>query len=237
MRILSTVVGITVALGLFGCPNPNTYASARTIPRDDLQVLVAAEGYAMIDDDGMGGTETQFVPSAPTIGVRYGVANAADVGLRAVNLSSVAFDTKVQIARGRIDLALDPGVQWHHSEIRVEDEQGNRQDLTTNVFDVNVPIVAGWNLGKRASLVVSPGVMLRTYLANAPDLQWFGVAGLGLNVRATRSFAVQPQVTGAWDLVEGGGSVVVGLGFTFGAQPTFDDLDPPSRESRTIAHQ
>jgi hypothetical protein len=230
MRTLAGFVLIAVTIGLFGCPNPNTYASARTLPADDVQVVVAAETYVLIDD-GFAGGSAEITPSLPTLGLRYGASDSVDVGVRAVNMASAAADTKVQLMRGRLDLALDPGVQWYRGEGRIEPEG---QDISINIFDVHMPILVGWNINKRASLVVSPGVSFRTAIVDGVEHEWFGIAGVGLNLRVTKSFALHPQITAAWALDDAEGTIIGGLGFTFGGQPGFDDLDAPVKESANI---
>jgi hypothetical protein len=223
----SVLAAFLVALA--ACPNPNTYTSARTLRAGDAQVLVAAEGYAgmsrNVETDKL---ETDVLPSLPTIGVRYGLADSTEIGLRAVNLMSLAADTKVQLRRGDLDLALDPGLQWFGASGDIS-SGGSSEPFAMHVFDLHVPLLLGFNINQSASLVVSPGVTFRTAISDGVATQWFGVAGVGLNVRVTPHFAIQPQVTMMWTPDEAdSGAAVAGLGMTFGGQPRFNELVQPT---------
>jgi hypothetical protein len=231
---LRYLFGLLVTVVLGACPNPNTYTSPRTMRAGDVQLLAAAEGYAMIDHDDIDDeTQTDVLPSAPTVGVRYAMFDSAEVGLRAVNLSSLALDTKVQLHRGEIDVALDPGVQWFSAEIEYDGKS-----YSSNVFHAYVPVLIGWNLGRRATLVMSPGVALQVEVFEEVEKRWLAMGGIGINLRATRRLALQPQVTAAWDVLDGKtGFVTAGIGFSFGGQPDFDGVGAPATESAALARR
>jgi hypothetical protein len=222
---------LLLAIALCACPNPNTYTSARTLRAGDAQLLVAAEGYASIDEVD-GETETEVLPTLPTIGARYGVSNSFELALRLANLMSLGADTKIQLRRGELDIAVGPGVQWHKVDIEYDGDA-----YSAHAFDLHVPILFGWNLGPRVSLIASPGATFRTTVGPDPAVehQWFALAGLGVNIRATQRFAVQPHATFMWDPIDGDGIFAMGLGFTFGGQPDFSGLDTQPTEPHQVA--
>lgn len=224
--IRSLVLLVTLA-ALAACPNPNTYTSARTLRAGDAQVLVAAEAYGGIDEDLDGNKQVEVLPTLPTVGVRYGLADSTEIALRAVNLMSLAADTKVQLRRGDLDIAIDPGVQWFNGSGHL-DSGGDSEQITMHIFDLHIPLLFGINLSPDASFVVTSGATFRAAVSDSVDTQWFGLAGLGLNVRVTKRFAMQPQITVAWDPISGDGTAVGGLGFTFGGQPRFNELATPT---------
>ena len=224
---------------LGGCPNPNTYTSARTLRAGDGQLLVAAEGYGGVSEDLDGNAETEASPLLPTIGARYAVSDSAEIGLRAPNLMSLAADTKVQLLRGTLDIALDPGVQWFSAEGSWGDEA-----FAVHIFDLHAPILFGWNLGPKASLVAAPGITFRSLVGDSEEgvtHQWFGQAAFGVNLRVSKRLAIQPQVSLMWDLAEmteqKGIAMIAGLGFSFGGQPSFEDLDGQTTEVPVVARQ
>jgi hypothetical protein len=148
---------------------------------------------------------------------------------------SVAADTKVQLRRGDLDIAIDPGVQWFHGTGYLDDGDDTQQ-LGMHIFDLHVPLLFGINMGPSASFVVTSGATFRTAISDSVETQWFGLAGLGLNVRVTKRFAMQPQITVAWDPISGDGMASGGLGFTFGGQPSFGGIAPPT-EAPAVARR
>src|SRR5579863_9467795 len=104
---------------LSGCPNPNTYTTPRTLDPGTLQWQVAAEVIGVTynttttDANGHATTQSQtaVAPMVPSFGVRLGLIDGLDLGVRLQNLDSLAADAKIRLLKGTFDLALDPGLQ------------------------------------------------------------------------------------------------------------------------------
>ena len=166
-------------------------------------------------------------PMAPTFGARIGVAEGLEIGLRAPNLEPLAADAKICLHKGRLDVALDPGLQLYF---------GSANGNGFAAVYLHAPLLFGINLSERVSLVLSPGLV---YAGNtASGVVPSGVTGssaaegfmarlgAGFDFRVDRKLAIHPEVTlvrqftGSEDLL----LCVGGIGFNFGAQPDYSDL-------------
>jgi hypothetical protein len=200
-----------------GCPSPNLYGTARTIPVGQIQHTAAVETIGVVPRTGNG----IFVPTAPTYQLRLGVADRVDLGFRLGNLSTVGFDAKINLVRGAFDLAIDPGLQGMYLAIG---------DAGGSLVYFNLPVVLGFNLSQNFSLIATPGIAYVLgigYSATSSDYNSDGFAGrlgLGANIRVSHSFAIQPEVTALYFPASEGVIFSGGLGFSFGAQPDFSDL-------------
>jgi hypothetical protein len=227
-------LGVTT---LTGCPNPNTYGTPRTIAPGKVQIVASLEGVGLSETSRPTGTGTQtasysvFSPTLPSVGVRIGVADSVDLGVRLAELSSLEFDGKFNFLRTRtFDMAIDPGVQGAYIGV---------DGTTLGLFYFNVPLLLGVNFSHALTLVLTPGF---SYLvATASNVNGSGTSayvsgsaplarlGVGLNIRIGERFALQPEVTALrgfdseeptyWNF---------GLGFVIGtskrSMPNYDDL-------------
>jgi hypothetical protein len=221
--------GLVIASSLVhvGCPSPNTYGTPRTVAPGKFAHTAALEGYGGTyvtrDAKGNESTESALVPTLPTYQLRAGVADRVDLGFRISNLTSLGGDAKFNIVRSEVfDLALDPGVQWIHLKVG---------DASSEIFYFHAPLLLGFNLGKRVSIVATPGAVYNLVssemigtggdgLTSAGGI--FARLGLGLNLRFSDHFAMQPEVTAMRGFGDGEAWLFsVGLGFNFGTLPLF----------------
>jgi hypothetical protein len=241
-----TLLGIAGAVGaltlLPGCPNPNAYTTPRTLDRGQLQIQVAPEVIGASFNatttqtataNGKTITTTQsssqsfVLPMAPTIGLRAGIADGFDVGARLQNLDSLAVDGKIRLLKGTFDVALDPGLQGYRLTVN---------NTGVGVLYMHLPVLLGVNLSKSVSIVASPGVAYA--LATATDSSStgatgaatatgaFGELGLGLDIRTSKSFAIHPEISVMREFQNEDATMwIAGVGFNFGAQPDYSDLD------------
>ncbi len=234
-RRLLHLAPLGLGLALCGCPNPNTYTVPRTLVPGDVQATVAPEvfGYSY---KGSGGTSTGAMPTGPTFGFRYGVSDGVDVGARLSSMFSPTVDGKLQVVRGVVDVAVDPGLQLLYVE--VPRPSGNSQaTLSAAVLQLYAPVLVGLNLSPSLTLVASPGVGYSAGTAKvnsssdavtaAQAVGFSGRLGLGLDIRTSEHFAIHPEVTlmrvfdDAQSLIG-----VVGLGVNIGPMPDYADLGP-----------
>ncbi len=223
---------------LSGCPNVNTYGTARTTPKGTINHGISAEGWGFNAEtettDSSGTTRTTdiqfFVPLPPSYHLRWGVADRVDLGFHVNNMSSLAFDAKVNLFKGRLDLALDPGVQWYNVTIGTG---SNNESL--NVFYFHGPLLIDFNVSETLSFVLTPGVvyaLVSTDLIADSDREratttdgLFGRIGLGLNIRASKKFAVHPEVTVMRNFGDSKAlTYMAGVNFNFGSLPDFSDI-------------
>jgi len=219
---------VLVLLCLAGCPATDTYTSARTLPPGRMQFLAAGGGIAAPDLDA---SDTHKVvgwevdPAMPTPGVRVGIVDGVDIGARAPYLAELGGDLKVRLLRGMFDIALDPGVVVFHTSEDNDNVDNAIHYFAGNVFWINAPVLVDLNLSRMVSLVASPGATYVFSTGAGSAAQLFATCGLGLNLRVFPWLSIQPQVS-AVTAFRYAGDVFLsfGAGFSFGAQPRFDDL-------------
>jgi hypothetical protein len=187
--------------------------------------------------NGSGGSangHTAFTPGLPTVGVRVGLGDRIDVGARVADFSSLAADAKLNFLRGRLDMAIDPGLQGYYYDL---------SGLTTPIAAVNLhlPLLLGLNFDEDTTLVLVPGLVATLATATAagsgastPQIaalsQGVGARlGLGLNIRASDKLSWQPEVT-VWHEFNDVDSwvYVLGIGLNVGAQPNYSELAEPA---------
>ncbi len=206
-----------------GCPSPSIYGTARTIPRGTIQHTLAAE----VIGAGVSGSTVVF-PTAPTYQLRIGVADNVDLGLRLGNLTMPGMDVKINLLRGAFDLAIDPGIQGMF--IATSDEG-------VGFMYLNLPAVLGFNLSRNFSLIATPGFAYavafgstRSSSSSSTSATTYNGSGfiprlgLGANIRISNAFALQPEFTGYYNVDNSAVIFTFGLGFIFGAQPDFSDI-------------
>lgn len=225
-RSTRPLIGLAL-IGAFttGCPSPSIYGTARTIPRGTIQHTLAAEAV------GAAGSGTTFVyPTLPTYQMRIGLSDSVDLGLRLGNLTLPGLDVKINIVRGAFDLSLVPGVQAIYAAVG---------DVGGGIVYLNLPLVLGFNLSRNFSLIATPGVAYGVGGASSgssrsssgsssPDSYrgsgFIPRLGVGANVRLNSTFSIQPEFTGYYSTDTSALLFTAGIGFLFGAQPDFSDI-------------
>jgi hypothetical protein len=226
-----------------GCPNPDLYTTPRTIDPGTVQFQVALEGIGAsyngtqqtTTTNSAGNTTTQqqtvsesfFLPMVPTVGVRVGLADGLELGARIPNLDSLAADLKVRLLKGTLDLAIDPGLQGFYLSVG---------DTGGGILYFHVPLLVGFNVSKSVSLVATPGIGFAVASVSgdngnsqqqvAGTSGVLGRLGFGVNIRLSKKFSLQPEVTFMKAFADTDALIYVfGLGFNVGAQPDYSDLD------------
>jgi hypothetical protein len=226
-------------LALAGCPNPNLYTTPRTLEQGRVEWLVAQE--VLVANYTTGDTRTnesvaQVLTSS--FGVRVGLVDGFEGGAYLQNSSSLAVDGKIRLAKGRVDAAVDPGLQ-------VYSLPGNASHDMLEVVSGRLPVLLGFNLSERATVVLSPGVVYSLSTESPGDaigiygipsaLGVFAMLGVGVEFRVLPHLAIHPEITATRQLVETPTmrfqntdvlTMVGGLGLSFGAQPDYSDLAP-----------
>jgi hypothetical protein len=243
-RVLGLLGGLTTLLT--GCPNPNVYGTPRTTPKGEFSHTIAAEALSIsgettttsLRSSASGQIEevktkenvSVTLPTFPTYQLRYGVAEQADLGFSLKNGSSLGIDFKYNPVKSKsFDLAIDPGAQL----FRISSTSSSGASASINIAYIHLPLLLGLNLSESLSLVLTPGAVVvaasgstssssgRDSATSSSGL--LGRLGLGVNIRVSKSFALQPEVT-AMRRFSDENSVtfyMAGLGFNFGKLPTF----------------
>jgi len=155
------------------------------------------------------------------------VADRVDIGFRAGNLSLLGADAKWNMVRGKVDLAIDPGVQGTYLLVG---------DANAFLMYANLPLLIGINLSENVALLFSPGGGLGYSAASGTGLfgtaskvntsgtALFGRMGFGANFRVSKGFSIQPEVTALWNPETKSALFSTGIGFSFGEHPDTSDL-------------
>ncbi len=241
MRKLMLGGGLLLASSLLmGCPNPNTYGTPRTVQKGQISHTVALEGaYWTYDkttvttNNGTTTTrkdsESLGFPMLPSYQLRYGVTDNMDFGVGIKNFDSLQADFKFNFLRSdTLDLAIDPGLQY----IGVF-----TGDASAHLFWLHLPLLAGINLSDNFSVTASVGavggLIAGTAGTGSRDGAYSGNAflfraGLGLNIRTSKDFAIGPEVTVMRAFNDASTLFFTGgLGFTFGKHQHFKDAAVP----------
>lgn len=220
LRLRHLALGALCATALVGCPSPNIYGTARTLPVGTIQHTAA------LDTVGVSrGGNGIFTPTLPTYQLRLGVADRVDLGFRLANLATLGFDAKINFVRGPFDLAIDPGIQGIYIG-----GTGSSGGSGAGLVYMNLPIILGFNLSQNFSLIATPGIAYAlgfSYSSSSSDYNGSGFAarlGAGANIRVGRSFAIQPELTALYFPDTDGVFFTGGIGFSFGAQPDYSDV-------------
>jgi hypothetical protein len=219
---------VLLAAFLNGCPDPNSYGTPRTLTPGATQYQFALSGYVA----GANG-DAQGSPGLPSFGLRTGLVDRLDVGARLVDMTAVGADAKVNLVRGRIDLALDPMIQAFYGLPRAT------YVASVATLQFHVPLMLGINFNPTTALVLTPGFVASDATASASSVATNvsidqiafasrgigGQMGIGLNVHESDTFSWQPEVT-AWREFNSIDSwfCVFGIAVNVGAQPDYSDL-------------
>lgn len=227
-----------MGLGLLicGCPDPNTYTVPRTLGASEWQANFSPEVFGFHYRQSSGSV-WGATPTGPSAGFRYGVSERIDVGARLSSMGSPQVDGKIQVVRGIVDVALDPGAQLLYVLVS-RDSSGNTNGAQWNgaVLELYGPVLLGLNLSSSLTLVASPGIgyALRTPLVGssshsviaAQAAGFMGRLGFGVDIRTSERFALHPEVTVMRVFDEAQSVIaVVGLGLIIGAMPDYSDVE------------
>jgi hypothetical protein len=215
---------------LCGCPNPNTYTVARTLDPGEMQAILSPElfGYQY---KSSGGSAAGVTPTLPSFGVRYGLSDRVELGGRLSSLGSPVADAKIQLVRGVVDVAVDPGAQFLFLFT-------SGSNATETLLELYGPLLVGINVSPSVTLVASPGVgyglataRLTSSSSNAEIAAgaagFSGRLGFGVDVRTSEQFALHPEVTVMRVFDDRQSFIgVVGLGLIIGTMPNYSDLEP-----------
>lgn len=229
-----------------GCPNPNAYTVPRTLDPGDLQFNVAGEAYGFTTRlatpaNGTTPPSTRLAdgvtPMLPTFGVRYGLVEGLELGVRVENFLSLASDLKIRLLKGRVDLAADPGAQAIYISAQTTNPDGTPATHAAGAFYFHAPLLVGLNLSDAVSLVASPGVAYAVgtnAIPSASSAEQAGASnevlarlGLGADFRVSEHIAVHPEVTCMKGFTTTRTLIcIAGVALNLGAQPDRSDLEP-----------
>jgi hypothetical protein len=241
-----------LTISLSGCPNPNMYTTPRTLDPGKVQWQVAPEVIGVsykattTTSDANGNpvasttNVTAVLPMIPSFGVRVGLVEGLDLGVRLQNFDSLAADLKIRLLRGRFDVAIDPGLQGFYESLN---------GTGVGVVYLHAPVLLAYNFSEKASLVLSPGFVYSLVTATVNDASGvtgsasasgaYGRLGLGFDFRVIPALAIHPEITFMQEFGNENALIWIGgVGFNIGAQPDYSDLreGPPLAAPPSTPH-
>jgi hypothetical protein len=140
-------------------------------------------------------------------GFAYGIAEGVELGARVWGVYTPNFltsfggslDSKWQLSRGKIDVALASSVGYHQLTLG---------GAPWHTFHATLPLLFGWNLG-RHQLVFGPRVadyLLTAYGQNTVNSFWGGLS-LGFAWRVSERIDLLPELVILYSPVNFGGRV------------------------------
>jgi hypothetical protein len=221
-RAVRTLTVALQAAVFLGCADPNTYGTPRTLAPGGTQFQLSLSGMA-----GSAQGRTDVSPALPSVGLRRGVADRVDFGVRVMDLSALAADLKLNFLRGPFDMAIDPGVQafW-----------GDTLNPPVGTLQFHLPLMLGINFDEATTLVLVPGAVASVSTAKEANAGPSAIAiyapgfgarmGIGLNIHTGYRISWQPEVTVVHEFnTLDTWLAVFGLGLSLGNQPDYSDLN------------
>jgi hypothetical protein len=233
-------IGCCVGLGwlvtLTGCPNPNIYGTPRTTPAGKISHSVAVEAIGFKSD-----TTSGTFPTAPTYTFRIGATDNLDIGVRVGNSSTLGVDGKFNFLKSHsFDMAVAPGAQVFYFSASSSSGTSSTSSTVAGTY-LHLPLLFGVNLGQSATIMPTAGIMygIASGSSSTSDSSGndsvkassntgiIGRFGLGVNLRVTDGFAMQPEFTLMKPFKDGasGYLYLAGLGFNFGALPSYAEAN------------
>lgn len=214
--------------GLTGCPSPNLYGTPRTVAPGKVTHTMSVDSWGGYRKNSTRTSDrgSYWYPTVPSYTARIGLGERVDMGLRVAQGSSLAGDVKLLMARGSVDLAVAPGLQF----IGFPDDRSS----SPSILYLHAPLILGVNVSSGLSLIGTAGVLYGEASRRWDDdgdpvpgpSRFMSRFGAGANVRFSPSFAVQPEITVLRHHEYQETYVMGGMGFLWGKLPGFEDLGP-----------
>lgn len=168
-----------------GCPASQTWTTARTIPKGEVQHTVGAEvlgfNVDVCSDDEQFCLESDtdvLAAPFPAYVIRYGLADNMDIGGKFSTTGQVSGDLKVQLVRGEtFEFALDPSLA-----------------TTFSYMNLAAPLLFSFNLDPKITFTVSPKLSYQFIFSDGDYLAdgFFVGGGANLQYRLNEKVAITP---------------------------------------------
>lgn len=211
MRSSGLSLAFLLATGGTGCFSFNTYTTPRTLAPGKQEVVIAPEvGFEQRErstpEEPFATSRTRIVSGGlPTATFRRGLAGNLDMSLGLRRLFVASADLKLELLRGAVDMAVQGSVQLP----LLYKQFGMAPGL-------DVPLLLGFNAGDHLTFLLSPGLGVAYRPKSSTDTtEVYGRLGGGVRIRLDSSVALQPEITGLYDLEQKQTHFTGGLGVVF----------------------
>lgn len=195
MRPPGLALALLLTTGGTGCFSYNTYTTPRTLAPGQHEVVIAPEvGFEQQERPTPGqpfatSRARSLSGGLPTATWRRGLTGNLDMSLGLRRFSTASADLKLELLRGKIDMAVQGSVQ-----LPMLKQFGFAPGL-------DVPLLLGFNAGEHLTFLLSPGLGAAYRPgSDAGATEVHGRLGAGVRIRLNKSVALQPEITGLYDL-------------------------------------
>jgi len=211
MRPPGLALALLLTTGGTGCFSYNTYTTPRTLAPGKHEVVIAPEvGFEQQEHptprEPFATSRTRTLSGGlPTATWRGGLTDNLDMSLGLRRFFTASADLKLELLRGKIDMAVQGSVQL---------------PLMTKQFGfapgLDVPLLLGFNAGDNLTFLLSPGLgAAYRPRPSAGTSEVYGRLGAGVRIRLNKSTALQPEITGLYDMDRKHPQFTAGLGMVF----------------------
>ncbi|WP_373048335.1 hypothetical protein [Vulgatibacter sp.] len=206
------------------CGTASRYGTPRTLAPGETTTVATLDVTPGVEFNG-----TDGIAPLPRLGARHGLTDTLEIGGSITGLpplvGEAGLDLKWNFHRSPgLDLALAPAVGAllvaNFDDEDDWDEDDDATEVDAALFHATLPLLAGINVARWATVVPHAGLGLFTSReATGP----YASVGVGLQFRPSATFAIQPGVE-ILRRLDGDEATLasVSLGLFFGPQPRFD---------------
>ena len=190
-QALSIFLMFLLALMFNACASVSTMQTAAVVPEGELRWAMASTATGTDGEQVSAKAEPNF-----EVGVRYGVAENVDIGLK-LNFLGAQLGAKYQIMNGDFDLSigLEAGYQW----LKSKDTGDDPDDPSTHAIILQLPLLMEYHFNPYVGLAFGPKLagLVIAHTDNRTDLWqnsgFYGGLMLGLPLRLTSGVWFMPE--------------------------------------------
>jgi hypothetical protein len=208
------------------------YTTPRTLPPGKVQHILSADTWGVnLPRGARSSSDPVLLPTVPAYTARVGLSEHTELGVHVTHGGTMpGVDLKLQLVRGRVDLALIPRIEG-----TIAPTGSNQKDFPGLLY-LSGPLLLGVNVSEWVTIVAGGGLLYGSggfrFNSNSSDQRahFFAPTGgmasltVGVDVRSGKGFALHPEISVMRHLSEEALFTMAGLGFAFGAAAPFDDV-------------
>jgi hypothetical protein len=188
-NLTATLLSLSLILLAQGCVNISTLQTAQTLEQGELRSTIGGGLYASPDVDEAVGElvdeDVAILLPAIEFGVRYGVIEDLDLGLKLTIPGTIALDGKYRLLN-KEGFAVAAGLSLGYLQVS---SGSGANEVTSTLLDVMVPVYASYDVGKYFSVYVSPKYLLRAGFAEGSSNLFHFAGGTG-GIKLGESFGL-----------------------------------------------
>lgn len=207
-RLSFPALSIAIAVAGTGCMNASSLQSPRTLEPGEERATLGA-GFTAVDEGDI------IAPGFLEFSYRAGLIENLDVGLKLTLLGSTSVDAKYQLLD--LDgLALSAGLSFGGYQVSVTSNGPEGEEIVseTNVVDVAVPVLVGYDVADWFTVYAVPKYVMRSSFGTDQDTAFNHFYGATVGVKLGDTWGLFAEGT-ALAASEGDGALQGNLSFFY----------------------